>query len=148
MESWRAELVRERAEGRARYVVAALRIVAGLAFVLTSIGKFTDRAGYTALFESFGLPGSSALVLLVGLVELVGGVLLVLGLGTRLAALALAGNMVGAIATAGVAVGGPIHLGLAPTLLVIMLVLLWAGPGAGSLDARLLVVRPGRTLGA
>jgi putative oxidoreductase len=34
-------------------------------------------------------------------------------------------------------VGGPIHLGLAPTLLVAMLYLIWAGPGAAALDGRL-----------
>jgi putative oxidoreductase len=137
MASWRASLTRERVGGRARYAVAGLRIVAGLAFVATSIGKFADQGTYLALFATLGLPSSPALVLLTGLVELVGGVMLVLGLGTRLAALALAATMVGAIATAGVVLGGAIHLGLAPTLLVIMLVLLWAGSGAAALDGRL-----------
>jgi putative oxidoreductase len=45
--------------------------------------------------------------------------------------------MVGAIATAGVVVGGPIHLGLAPALLVAMLYLLWAGSGPAAIDRRL-----------
>lgn len=137
MVSWGAELTRDRVGGRARYAVAALRVVAGLAFIATSTGKFADRETYLALFATLGLPSSSALVVLTGLVELVGGVMLVLGLGTRVAALALAATMAGAIATAGVTLGGPIHLGLAPTLLLIMLILLWTGPGAAALDRRL-----------
>ena len=45
--------------------------------------------------------------------------------------------MIGAIATAGVRVGGPFHLGVAPTLLVIMLGLVWIGSGKLSVDKRL-----------
>lgn len=58
-----------------------------------------------------------------------GGVLLITGLGARLAALVLAGDMVGAIAVSGIKEGEPISLTLAPVLLVIMLVVLRAGPG-------------------
>ncbi|GAA4896958.1 DoxX family protein [Actinomycetospora straminea] len=138
MVSWRAELARERVRGGARHVVALFRVLAGVVFVLTSLGKFTAGEVYVALFESYGLPGSPALVLLTGTVELIGGILLVVGLGTRLVAVVLAGTMVVAIATAGVAIGGPVHLGLAPTLLLVLVLLLWAGPGAASLDGRLL----------
>ncbi len=46
--------------------------------------------------------------------------------------------MVGAISTAGVKVGGAFHLGVAPTLLAIMLFLVWAGSGPAALDQRLL----------
>jgi putative oxidoreductase len=82
-------------------------------------------------------PTWSRIVYLVGLLEIVGGLMLVLGLLTRLAAAALAVNMAGAVLTAGITMGGPIHLGLAPALLVAMLYLLWAGPGDPALDARL-----------
>lgn len=40
-------------------------------------------------------------------------------------------------ALTGVRVGGPIHLGLAPTLLVAMVFLLWAGAGSLALDNRI-----------
>jgi putative oxidoreductase len=70
-------------------------------------------------------------------VEIVGGLLLLLGLATRPAALMLAGDMVGAIVTAGRVEGGAINLGLAPALLLGMLVLLWIGPGRWALDGRL-----------
>jgi putative oxidoreductase len=73
----------------------------------------------------------------VGVAEFLGGVALVLGALTRPAALGLAVVMIGAIATAGVRVGGPFHLGVAPTLLVIMLGLVWIGSGKLSVDKRL-----------
>ena len=69
-----------------------------------------------------------------GALELVGGLLLVVGLLTRPAALLLAVNMVGAIATAGRVDGGTFHLGVAPTMLVAMLFLVWAGCGRLALD--------------
>jgi uncharacterized membrane protein YphA (DoxX/SURF4 family) len=93
------------------------------------------RRSRSAVFVRFGLPPWIAIVYLVGLLEVVSG--LMLGLLTRLTAAALAANMAGAVLTAGIAVGGPIHLGLAPALLLATLYLLWAGPGAPALDVRL-----------
>ena len=69
------------------------------------------------------------------MIETICGLMLVLGIFTSWAALALAADMIGVIATAGRVDGGLLNLGLAPLLLVGMLVLLWAGPGALSLDA-------------
>ena len=74
---------------------------------------------------------------LVGSLELVGGLALVVGLLVRPFALALAGNMIGAISTAGRIDGGPVHLLLAPALLLGMVFLLWAGAGSPALDRRL-----------
>jgi putative oxidoreductase len=74
-------------------------------------------------------------VWIVGLVETIGGLMLLAGILTRWAAVALAGDMIGVIATAGRVDGGWLNLGLAPLLLVGMLVVLWTGPGALSLDA-------------
>ena len=54
----------------------------------------------TQYFASLGIPAPHAQALLVSLVEIGGGILLVLGLGTRHAALLLAGVMVVAIWTA------------------------------------------------
>jgi putative oxidoreductase len=65
------------------------------------------------------------------------GALLVVGLLTRPAALLLAFNLVGAIATAGRVDGGPFHLGVAPAMLVAMLYLVWAGGGRLALDRTL-----------
>jgi putative oxidoreductase len=108
------------------WIVLAVRVIAGLIFLVSGIDKFTDHAGETDFFDDLGLPWPSAFVYAVGVVEGVGGALIVAGVATRLAAAALAGDMLGAILTAGVQEGGAVHLGLAPALLVSMLFLLWA----------------------
>ena len=117
--------------------LAAARIAAGLVFLGFSLGKFRRHQAEVDAFDRYGLPFPDAFVYAVGTLELVGGALLVLGLATRLVALALAGNMVGAILTAGREDGGLVNLGLAPLLLLTLLTLLWAGAVRPSLDARL-----------
>lgn len=54
------------------------------------------------------------------------------GVLTRPAALVLAGDMIGAIVVSGIAKGEMISLTLAPAELVVMLVVLWTGPGTRS----------------
>jgi putative oxidoreductase len=122
------------------YVVGLLRIVAGAFFVSVSTGKFADHAQEAMDFDRYGVPVPDVAVYAVGVIELVGGLLLVVGLLTRPAAGLLALTMIGAISTAGRVDGGSFHLGVAPTVLVVMLVLLWTGAGRPSLDHRL---RPG-----
>jgi putative oxidoreductase len=111
----------------------ALRLLAGGVFVAFGVGKFVNHASELASFKSYGLPAPEVFVVVIGLVELVGGALLIAGLWTRPAALALAGDMVGAIVVSGIAKGELISLTLAPAELVAMLVLLWTGPGRLSL---------------
>ncbi len=135
-------LFRTRVSGRLARITAVVRIVAGVVFVLFGVVKFVEPEYELAEFVRFGFPNSVAIVYLVGLLEIVGGLMLVVGLLTRLAAAALAMNMAGAVLTAGINVGGPIHLGLAPALLVTILYLLWAGPGEPALDNRLDASRP------
>lgn len=115
-----------------------VRLAAGLVFMSFSLGKFTRHEAEAGAFERYGIPFADATVYLVGLLEMVGGLTLVLGVGTRLAALALALNMAVAIATAGRIDPSVVHTGLAPALLLAMLFLLWAGAGARSLDRRLM----------
>jgi putative oxidoreductase len=115
-------------------IALAARVAAGAVFLGFSVGKFVRHSAETAALDRYGLPFPDAFTYAVGGVELAGGAMLVLGLGTRLAALALACDMVGAITTAGRIEGGPVHLGLAPALLATMLLVLWAGPGTRSLD--------------
>ena len=62
--------------------------------------------------------------------------MLIAGAGARLAALVLARDMVGAIAVSGIKEGEPISLTLAPALLMVMIVVLWAGPGRPVLSQR------------
>jgi putative oxidoreductase len=124
-------------DGVPAYVVGALRLIAGAFFVSVSVGKFVDHAQEAMDFGRYGVPVPDVAVFAVGVIEVVGGLLLVVGLLTRPAAGLLALTMIGAIATAGRVDGGSFHLGVAPTLLVVMLVLLRTGAGRPSLDHRL-----------
>jgi uncharacterized membrane protein YphA (DoxX/SURF4 family) len=116
-------------------LATTIRLVAGVIFVSFGVGKFTDHASEVMSFMHYGVPLAGASVWGVGLVETIGGLMLVLGVFTRWAAAALAADMIGVIATAGRVDGGLLNLGLAPLLLVGMLVLLWTGPGVLALDA-------------
>jgi uncharacterized membrane protein YphA (DoxX/SURF4 family) len=128
-----------RVTGRAARVTAGLRIFVGVVFVFFGGLKFLITQFEVAEFVRFGFPESALVVQLVGLIEVAAGVMLVLGLATRLAAAGLAVVMAGAILTAGLTVGGPFHLGLAPALLAANLYLVVAGSGSLALDRRLVV---------
>jgi putative oxidoreductase len=65
------------------------RILLGVFFVMSGYGKITGYSGTMAYMTAHGLPG--ALLPLVILTELGGGLAVIVGLGTRLAAVALAG---------------------------------------------------------
>jgi len=81
-------------------VLLALRLLYGGQFAQTGWGKLANLDRTTAFFQSLGLPSPGMMATLVGGTELVGGVLLVLGLGTRFAATALTTVMVTALASA------------------------------------------------
>jgi putative oxidoreductase len=114
-------------------VLAVLRLLSGGVFVVFGAGKFVNHASELASFKTYGLPAPAAFVIVIGLVELAGGLLLMVGLLTRPAALVLAGDMIGAIVVSGIAKGELVSLTLAPAELVVMIVLLWTGPGRLSL---------------
>jgi putative oxidoreductase len=124
-----------RTQGAGAWATTVVRVVTGVLFVLFSLGKFVDHAQESADFDHYGIPAPEVTTYLVGALELVGGILLVVGLLTRPAALLLALNLVGAIATAGRVDGGTFHLGVGPAMLVAMLFLVWAGSGRLALDA-------------
>ena len=123
-----------------RATVAFLgRLAGGTVFVVFGVGKFTNHASELASFHQYGLPAADTFVYVIGVVELVGGVLLIIGLATRLAAIVLAGDMVGAIIVSGIGLGELVSLTLAPAELALCSFLLWTGPGAFALDRRLVV---------
>jgi putative oxidoreductase len=123
--------------GRALRPAAVARLASGGIFVLFGGGKFVSHATETASFDRYGLPSPGTFAYVIGILEVGGGLLLLLGFAVRPTALVLAGNMVGAISTAGRVDGGVINLGLAPALLLTMLALAWTGAGERSLDGRL-----------
>ncbi|WP_175990393.1 DoxX family protein [Bacillus sp. Marseille-Q1617] len=74
-----------------------LRIALGLTFFIHGLVKFQGGIENTAgFFETLGLPGFAAYV--VALIELIGGVAMILGFGTRVTAVLFAIIMIGAIA--------------------------------------------------
>ncbi len=78
----------------------ALRLLFGWQFFLAGRGKLQnlDRTG--EFFASLGIPAPAAHALGIGLLECVGGLLLLAGAGTRAVSALLAGTMAVALATA------------------------------------------------
>jgi len=86
---------------------ALARLALGIVFVQSGWGKLHSLERVTAYFQELGIPLASIQAPFVATIELVCGALLVVGLGTRLVALPLAGTMVVAILTAQrAAIGG------------------------------------------
>ncbi len=119
-----------------RVFLALLRIVIGLVFIAAGVQKLGDRAGATADFDHWGVPAPSTASLVIAGVEVVCGLLILLGLATRLGALILCIDMLGAVATAGRIDGGP-HLVGPPVLALLCLVLVARGGGRWQLLDRL-----------
>lgn len=76
------------------------RILIGWVFFESGWGKLHNLSGVTEYFQTLGIPFASVQAPFVSSVEFVGGLLLILGLLTRAAALPLMGTMVVAILTA------------------------------------------------
>jgi len=70
-----------------------VRLYWGWQFAVDGWGKLTHLPKVTEYFGSLGLPAPGPTAVFVSVLELVGGVLLALGLGSRLIALLLTGNM-------------------------------------------------------
>jgi putative oxidoreductase len=115
------------------------RILLSIMFILSGFSKLTAIGGTAGYFGSLGLPAPTIVAVLVGLLELFGGLAVLVGFQTRIAAIALAVFTVAATAVA--------HLDFADQMQVLMLmknlgiaggflVLAAFGPGAMSLDAR------------
>ena len=122
------------------------RLVIGQAFFFTGRGKLENFEGTVAFFTDLGIPLPAANAAFVARLEYYGGLLLIVGLLTRLTALLLSTTMVVALLTADralfvQALAGSGEAGLTDvTPFVYLLFLLWLvifGPGALSLDALL-----------
>jgi putative oxidoreductase len=120
---------------RAGWALSLARWTSGAVFLLFGAGKFVNHASEASSFRTYALPWPNVFTDAIGVLELVGGVLLALGLATRAVAVLLAGDMIGAIVVSGLLRGETVSLTLAPALLVAMVVLVMLGPGRLSLDA-------------
>ena len=72
-----------------------IRILAGITFLAHGLPKFENIAGTQGFFGSIGLPPELALP--IGLLEIIGGIFLIVGVVTRISAALLIIDMIGAI---------------------------------------------------
>lgn len=86
---------------RAAFLAPLLaRLTVGVAFAESGWGKVHNLESVAAYFAELGIPAPAFQATFVSYVELICGSLVLLGLGTRLAALPLIGTMVVALITA------------------------------------------------
>lgn len=114
------------------------RLAVGLVFVTAGWGKLQNLDRVVEFFGSLGIPAPAYQAPFVAATELSCGLLLVLGLATRYAALPLVATMIVAIATAlWPKIEGAVDLlGRQESLFIVLLAWLGAtGAGAVSLDA-------------
>jgi putative oxidoreductase len=127
-----------RAADRASAVAPLLmRLTLGAVFISTGWGKLHGLDDLTGFFQTLGIPLPALNATVVASTEFVGGLLILVGLATRLAALPLAFTMAIAILTAKWSeVDGVATLAgfVETSYLVMFLVLAIVGPGAISLD--------------
>lgn len=116
-----------------------LRLIAGSVFIVHGGQKLFvfGFGGVTGAFTSMGAPLPGVTGPLVAIVEFLGGIALVLGIGTRLAGAALAADMLGAILIVHLANGFFVPQGVefVMTLMGAAAALALTGPGEFSLDA-------------
>jgi putative oxidoreductase len=120
----------------------AVRLYWGWQFAEDGWGKLHNLDKVTDFFTSLGLPAPGVTAAFIGGLELVGGVLLAIGLGSRLIALLLTGNMLMAYITADREALSSIFsdpdkfYGASPyTYLFASVIVLIFGPGKFSVDA-------------
>lgn len=98
--SLRLRALVHRLDGLAWLPALFARVAIGVVFVQSGLGKLQNLDNVTQFFTQLGIPLASVQAPVIAGLELVGGALIVLGLGTRLAAALLACVMLVATATA------------------------------------------------
>jgi putative oxidoreductase len=126
-----------RYEKLAQYGPLPIRILAGIAFIIHGLPKLSNIAGTEQFFANMvGLPAAMALP--IGLLEVIGGIVLIIGVLTRIASILFIIEMIGSIITAKLSRGfvGGYELDL--LLLSIAVSLLLTGPGRLSVEWNIL----------
>jgi putative oxidoreductase len=126
----------------ARYGLALLRIVLGIAMLVHGWGKLNGGVDNVAGFFGgmLGIPAPGLMAWVVTIVELVGGILLVVGFLTQIAGILITLDMLGAILFAYLLRGAPfIENGAVSwekeaVFAAAALCIVLAGPGAWSID--------------
>jgi putative oxidoreductase len=109
-----------------------IRILAGITFLAHGLPKFENIAETQGFFSSIGLPPE--LALLIGLLEVIGGIFLILGVATRISAILLIIDMIGAIVLVKLPDGYVGGYELESLLIAILVSLLITGPGRISIE--------------
>lgn len=115
-----------------------IRIIAGIAFILHGLPKFENLQGTQGFFASIGLPAE--LALLIGLLEVIGGILLIVGFVTRITSILFIIETIGIILIlkAGNSFTGEGGYEIEILLMFISISLLLSGPGRVSIERDLL----------
>ena len=120
-------------EKLAQYGPLPLRILAGVAFIIRGLPKLSNIAGTEHFFANMvGLPAPMALP--IGLLEVIGGIALLVGILTRIASIMFIIEMIGSTITAKLSKGfvGGYEVDL--LLMAISISLLLTGPGRISIE--------------
>jgi len=113
-----------------------LRIIAGIGFVIHGLPKLLDIEATQNSFSNMGLPPELAII--IGLLEVIGGLAILLGILTRIAAGLLAIDMIGAILQVKLLKGFIGGYELELLYLAIMISLMITGPGNFSIEKNIL----------
>lgn len=109
-----------------------IRILAGITFLAHGLPKFENVVGTQGFFGSIGLPPELALP--IGLLEVIGGIFLIVGVLTRITAALLIIDMIGAIFLVKLPDGFVGGYELESLLIGISISLLLIGPGRISIE--------------
>jgi putative oxidoreductase len=85
--------LRRYTDALAPYAHTFLRVLVGITFLLHGLPKLQGLAGFTGFLTSLGVPAPGVFAFLVMALEVGGGLLLILGLGTRWVSLLFAIQM-------------------------------------------------------
>src|SRR5918996_1948673 len=109
-----------------------IRILAGITFIAHGLPKFEDVTGTQGFFGNIGLPPELALP--IGLLEVIGGIFLIVGVVTRISAALLIIDMIGAVILVKLSDGFVGGYEFELLLIAISLSLLLTGPGRISIE--------------
>ena len=115
------------------------RVFLSVLFIMAGFGKLTGLAGTAQFFAAVGLPAPTVLAVVVGLLELLGGIAILVGFQTRAIAIVLAVFTLAATAIAHLNFADQMQLLMAQKNLAIaggFLALAAFGAGAYSLDGK------------
>ena len=131
---------------RVDWIVTLSRVFCGIVFIVHGDPKIMNLAGTSTFFsENFGIPGWVAIP--IAILEFFGGMLLVVGLASRIVGALFILEMVGAMIFVNFAAGwdvfeGGFEYNLA--LIILLLAVVLIGPGPLSVDR---MIRRGRRTG-